>query len=93
MIFLLKAINPPLISPNEYGIFLYSGIFLLRISLFLAKSKVPSNGEIFNKSSEDLSKCILNSIKSENQEIYRSNIRKSKTKYTWSRFIKELGKV
>ena len=51
------------------------------------------SGEIFNKTSEDLSKCILNSIKSENQEIYRSNIRKSKTKYTWSRFIKELGKV
>ena len=51
------------------------------------------SGEIFNKTSEDLSKCILDSIKSENQEIYRSNIRKSKTKYTWSRFIKELGKV
>ena len=51
------------------------------------------SGEIFNKSSEDLSKCILNSIKSENQEIYRSNIRKSKTKYTWLRFINELEKV
>ena len=51
------------------------------------------SGEIFNKTSEDLSKCILDSIKSENQEIYRSNIRKSKTKYTWLRFIKELEKV
>ena len=51
------------------------------------------SGEIFNKTSEDLSKCILDSIKSENQEIYRSNIRKSKTKYTWLRFINELEKV
>jgi glycosyltransferase involved in cell wall biosynthesis len=50
-------------------------------------------GEVFNKTSENLSKAIINSIKSGNQEIYKSNIRKSKTKYTWSRFVQELEKI
>ena len=48
------------------------------------------SGEVFNNTAKDLSKAILNSIKSDRQELYISNIRKSKVKYTWSRFIKEL---
>ena len=48
------------------------------------------SGEVFNNTAKDLSKAILNSIKRDRQELYISNIRKSKVKYTWSRFIKEL---
>jgi len=40
-----------------------------------------------------ISIAILNSIKNDKQELYISNIRKAKIKYTWSRFIKELEKI
>ena len=52
-----------------------------------------NSGEVFNKTSENLSKVILNSLKNNNQETYRDNIKKSKSKYTWSRFIQEIEKV
>ena len=52
-----------------------------------------NSGEVFNNTAKDLSKAILNSIKRDRQELYISNIRNSKAKYTWSRFIKELEKI
>ena len=52
-----------------------------------------NSGEVFNNTAKDLSKAILNSIKHDRQELYISNIRNSKAKYTWSRFIKELEKI
>ena len=51
------------------------------------------SGEVFNNTAKDLSIAILNSIKNDKQELYISNIRKAKIKYTWSRFIKELEKI
>lgn len=51
------------------------------------------SGQVFDKTSESLAKAILNSLKDDKQKVYRANILKSKTKYTWSRFIQELEKV
>ena len=55
--------------------------------------KRDNSGEVFDKTSENLSKAIINSLKNDNQETYKANIRKSKTEYTWSRFIQELEKI
>ena len=51
------------------------------------------SGEVFNNSAKELSIAILNTIKNDKQELYISNIRKAKIKYTWLRFIKELEKI
>jgi len=51
------------------------------------------SGQVFDKTSKSLAKAILNSLKDDKQKVYRANILKSKTKYTWSRFIQELEKV
>jgi glycosyltransferase involved in cell wall biosynthesis len=55
--------------------------------------KRDNSGEVFDKTSENLSKAIKNSLKNDNLEAYKANIRKSKTDYTWSRFIQELEKI
>jgi glycosyltransferase involved in cell wall biosynthesis len=55
--------------------------------------KKDNSGEVFDKTSENLSKAIKNSLKNDNLEAYKANIRKSKTDYTWSRFIQELEKI
>ena len=51
------------------------------------------SGQVFDKTSKSLAKAILNSLKDDKQKVYRANILKSKTKYTWSRFIQELEKI
>ncbi|MDB2366703.1 hypothetical protein N9V49_04330, partial [Flavobacteriaceae bacterium] len=51
------------------------------------------SGEVFNNSAKELSIAILNTIKNDKQELYISNIRKAKIKYSWLRFIKELEKI
>ena len=55
--------------------------------------KRDNSGEVFDKTSENLSKAIKNSLKNDNLEAYKANIRKSNTDYTWSRFIQELEKI
>ena len=51
------------------------------------------SGAIFKKTDENLSKVILESLEKEKNNLYRQNIKKSKVKYSWISFIKELQKL
>ena len=51
------------------------------------------SGAIFNETAESLSNVILESLDEKILNSYRQNIKKSKTKYSWSSFVKELQKL
>ena len=51
------------------------------------------SGAIFNKTPEDLSNVILESLEFDTYNNLKSNIRKSKKKYNWSSFIKKLNNI
>ena len=49
-----------------------------------------SSGEIFDETPSDLAIAIKNCINPESSRNYSNNIAKSKVKYSWSRFVKEI---
>ena len=51
------------------------------------------SGSTFKETAESLSTVILESLDEEKLNSYRQNIKKSKTKYSWSSFVKELQKL
>ena len=51
------------------------------------------SGSTFEKTPENLSTAILESLEKERNNYYRINIKKSKGEYSWLSFIKELQKL
>ena len=51
------------------------------------------SGEIFDKTPKNLSKAILKGLEKKRNENYKSNIKKSKGKYSWLSFIKKIQSV
>ena len=51
------------------------------------------SGAIFKKTAENLSSVILESLDKEKNLNYKENIKKSKVKYSWLSFIKELQEL
>ena len=51
------------------------------------------SGAIFKKTAENLSSVILESLDKKKNLNYKENIKKSKGKYSWLSFIKELQKL
>ena len=51
--------------------------------------KKDKTGEIFDKSSINLSEVILKCLRKENYNNYKSNIKKMKSSYSWSEFIRK----
>ena len=51
------------------------------------------SGAIFKETPESLSNVILESLDEDKLKSYKQNIKKSKTKYSWSSFVKELQKL
>ena len=51
------------------------------------------SGAIFKETAESLSNVILESLDEDKLKSYKQNIKKSKTKYSWSSFVKELQKL
>ena len=51
------------------------------------------SGAIFKKTAENLSNVILEALDKEKLKSYRQNIKKSKVKYSWLSFVKELQKL
>ena len=51
------------------------------------------SGAIFKETPESLSNVILESLDEDKLKSYKQNIKKSKIKYSWSSFVKELQKL
>ena len=51
------------------------------------------SGAIFKETAESLSNVILKSLDENKLKSFKQNIEKSKTKYSWSSFVKELQKL
>ena len=51
------------------------------------------SGAIFKKTAENLSTVILESLEKKKNLNYKENIKKSRIKYSWLSFIKELQKL
>lgn len=79
------------ITPVSY--FYNTPLIVSNISGLKEIIRKDKSGEVFDKTSENLSKAIKNTIKVDKLETYISNIKKSKMKYTWSRFVQELKKI
>ena len=54
---------------------------------------IDKSGAIFKETTESLSNVILESLDEDKLKSYKQNIKKSKTKYSWSSFVKELQKL
>ena len=55
--------------------------------------RVSNSCTTFEKTPENLSTAILESLEEERNNYYRINIKKSKGEYSWLIFIKELEKL
>ena len=51
------------------------------------------SGEIFDKTPKNLSKAILKGLEKKRNENYKSNIKKSRGKYSWLSFIKQIQSI
>ncbi len=54
---------------------------------------IDKSGAIFKKTAKNLSSVILESLEKKKNYNYKQNIKKSKVKYSWLSFIKELQKL